>query len=183
MPMIMPGSQVCPHRAHRPGKTNEQRFADHVIADVEFDDLGQRGDGFGRGVIETVAGMDLEPGGSRKLCARDDALPFGFGLGLVAIDHGIAPGAGMNFDHRRAQFCSHFDLPRIGRDEQRYPYAGVVEPRNERRQRIVLPGDVETAFGRQFLAPLGHQTDRVRICLERNPQHILRRRHLEIQRL
>src|SRR5580704_17976220 len=58
MPMIMP---LCPrpapvHRgAHGPdglAQAHKDRFANHVIADVELDDLGQRGNGLGGGVVE-----------------------------------------------------------------------------------------------------------------------------------
>ena len=57
------------------------------------------------------------------------------------------------------------------------------EPRDEGRQRVVLADHVEPALGGEFLAPLGHQAHRVRLGRERNPQHVLGRRHLEIQRL
>ena len=50
--------------------------------------------------------------------AGDDTLPLGLRLFLVAVDHGVAPGSGMDFDHGRAQLCRHLDLPRLGGDEQ-----------------------------------------------------------------
>ena len=50
-------------------------------------------------------------------------------------------------------------------------------------RRVVLAGDVEPAFGGQLLAPLRHQAHRMRFGRERNPQHVVGRRHLEIQRL
>ena len=50
-------------------------------------------------------------------------------------------------------------------------------------ERVVLAGDVEPAFGGEFLAPLRHQAHRVRFGRERNPQHVVGRGHLEIQRL
>ena len=89
----------------------------------------------------------------------------------------------MDLDHRRAQPCRHLDLLRVGGDEQRHPDAGIVEPRDEGRQRIVLADHVQPALGGEFFAPLGHQAHRVGLCRERNPQHVLGRRHLEIQRL
>ena len=127
--------------------------------------------------------MDLEAGRARQLGAGDDALPFGFRLGRMAVDHGIAPGAGMDFDHRRAQLRGHLDLPRLGGDEQRHPDAGIVQSGDERRQRIVLADHVETALGGQFLAPLRHQAHRMGLGRQRYPQHVRGRRHLEIQRL
>ena len=122
-------------RAHRRdglAEADEDRFAHHEVADVEFGDFGERGDGLGGRIIEPVAGMDLQPGGTPQLCALGDALPFGGGLCRVAVDHGVAPGAGMDFDHRRAQLCGHLDLARVGGDEQRHPHAGVVQSCDER---------------------------------------------------
>ena len=127
--------------------------------------------------------MDFEAGRARQRAARDDPLPFRFRLGGMAIGHGIAPGAGVNFDHRRAQFGGHLDLPRIGGDEQRHPDAGIVQSRDERRQRIVLADHVEPALGGEFFAALRHQAHRMRFGRQRDPQHVRGRRHLEIQRL
>ena len=127
--------------------------------------------------------MDFEAGRARQPRTCDDALPFGFRLCGMAVDHGVAPGAGVNFDHRRAQLCRHFDLPRIGGDEQRHPHAGIVQLRDERLQRIVLADHVEAALGGEFFAALRHQAHRMRLGRERDPQHVRGRRHLEIQRL
>ena len=101
----------------------------------------------------------------------------------MAVDHGVAPAAGMDLDHGRAQACRHLDLGGIGGDEQRHPDAGIVQPRDEGRQRIVLADHVEPALGGEFLAALRHQAHGVGFGGERNPQHVLGRRHLEIQRL
>jgi hypothetical protein len=127
--------------------------------------------------------MDLQPRGARQGDTRDDTLPFRLGLGGVAVDHGVAPAAGVDLDHGRSQLGRHLDLAGVGGDEQRHPDAGVVEPGDERRQRIVLADHVQSALGGEFLAPLRHQAHGVGFCGERDPQHILGRRHLEIQRL
>ena len=47
----------------------------------------------------------------------------------------------------------------------------------------MLADHVEAAFGRQFLAALRHQAHRVRLGRKRDAQHLVGRRHLEIQRL
>ena len=133
-------------------------------------------------IIEAVAGMDFKAGRARQRGAGDDPLPFRFRLCGVAVDHGIAPGAGVDFDHRRAQFRRHLDLPRVGGDEQRHPHAGIVQPRDERLERIVLPDHVEAALGGELFAALRHQAHRMGPGRQRNPQHVLGRGHLEIQR-
>ena len=71
---------------------------------------GSAGDRLRGRVIEAVAGMDFEAGRARQRRAGDDALPFGFRLGRVAVDHGVAPGAGVDLDHRRPQLRRHLDL-------------------------------------------------------------------------
>jgi len=88
----------------------------------------------------------------------------------------------MNFDHRRAQLRCHLDLPRLGGDEQRYPYAGIVQPGDERLKRIVLADHVEAALGGELFAALGHEAHRMRFGRQRDPQHVFSGRHLEIQR-
>ena len=127
--------------------------------------------------------MDLQPRRARQGGPRDDTLPFRLGLCGVAVDHGVAPASGMDLDHGRAQLCRHLDLVRVGRDKQRHPDAGIVEPRDEGGQRIVLADHVQPALGGEFLAALRHQAHGVGFCGERDPQHVLGGRHLEIQRL
>src|SRR5690348_10724331 len=91
MPMIM---GLCPrpapihrraHGADGLAQAHEDRFANHVIADVELDDLGQCRNGLRRRIIEAVAGMDFEAGRARQPGASENALPLDFCLVLVAI--------------------------------------------------------------------------------------------------
>ena len=46
----------------------------------------------------------------------------------------------------------------------------------------MLPGRVEAALGRPFLALFGDDAGGVRAVRERDPEHLLGRRHLEVQR-
>ena len=55
------------------------------MADVQFEDLRQRRDGLGAGVVEAVAGMHFEAEVSGERGAGADALPFALGRGLVAV--------------------------------------------------------------------------------------------------
>src|SRR5436305_7768984 len=99
--MFTPAIHRGAHRSDRLAKTYKQRLADHVIADVELDDFRQARDLLRGRVIEAVAGMHLKPGRTREPAALDDTEPFRLGFFGVSVDHGVAPGAGMNFDHRR----------------------------------------------------------------------------------
>ena len=48
---------------------------------------------------------------------------------------------------------------------------------------IALAGDVEPAFGGALLAPLRHQAGGMRLGPERDREHLVGRRHFEIERL
>ncbi len=47
----------------------------------------------------------------------------------------------------------------------------------------MLPHDIEPAFGGALRAPLGHEADGMRLRLERDRDHLVGRRHLEVERL
>ena len=53
----------------------------------------------------------------------------------------------------------------------------------DRRKRFALAGGVEPAFGGALGAPLRHEAGGVRPRLARDPDHLRRRRHFEIERL
>ena len=49
--------------------------------------------------------MHFEPCGARKFDGCDDALPLGLRLAGVAVDDGVTPGTGMDFDDGRLQLA------------------------------------------------------------------------------
>src|SRR5882757_8476185 len=85
---LAPAVHGGPHAADGLAETHEQRLPHHEVADVELGEFRQRRDRLGRLVVEAVAGMNLEPRGTRELRALDDALPFRLGPGGMTIDHG-----------------------------------------------------------------------------------------------
>src|SRR5262249_20323460 len=74
----------------------------------------------------------------------------------------ITPSPGMNLDNRRADFARGLDLPRLGRDEQRNPNAGLGQFLDDATQGILLAGSVETTFGRPLLAAFRHNAGGMR---------------------
>src|SRR5690349_4516423 len=106
MPMIMirsaslaqttlaPAVHYAAHGANGLGEADEQRLPHHEVTDVQFGYFGQGRDRLGCLIVETVAGMDLKTRGARKPYALDDAFPFRVGLGGMAVDHRVTPGAG-----------------------------------------------------------------------------------------
>ena len=59
---------------------------------------------------------------------------------------------------------------------------GVAQPLDERLQRLELPGGIEPALGGPLLALFGDDAGGVRAVGERDRQHLLGRRHLQVQR-
>src|SRR5262245_20149170 len=127
--------------------------------------------------------MNLEPETARELRTVADALPFGLCRRRPIIGNRVAPRAGVDLDHRRADGDRRLDLARLGGDEQRNADAGVLQPGDHRHERVVLTGHVEAAFRGPLLAPLGYKAGGVRGGLHRDPHHLLGRRHFEVERL
>jgi hypothetical protein len=88
----------------------------------------------------------------------------------------------VELDHRRAEPQRGFELALVGSDEQADADAGVLEPRDDRLQVVVLPGGVEPTLGGALLALLGHDAGRMRAVPERDLDHLVGRRHLEVER-
>ena len=65
-------------------KPDEDRVADHEVADIEFDDFRQRRDRLRGHVIEPVAGVDFKPACCARRAARD-ALEFRCAARRVAV--------------------------------------------------------------------------------------------------
>ncbi len=124
--------------------------------------------------------MDLQPqnvglgGGGGQTVELDRALSR---VGQVAI------AAGVKLDHLGADRGGGLDLV-LGRfDEQADADTGIRQGLHHRGDAGLMTGDGQTALGRHFLAPLGHQAGGVRPVAQGDGQHLLRHRHLEVQRL
>ncbi len=89
---------------------------------------------------------------------------------------------GVQFHHRHAQPGSRFELTRIGRDEQRDANAGILQPRHDRLQRVVLAGGIQPAFGGAFGAAFRNDAGGVGLVGQRDGQHFIGRRHFEVDR-
>ena len=90
--------------------------------------------------------------------------------------------AGVEFDHRRLEPHCRVELALLGRDEQADADAGVAQPLDEWIEPVVLPGGVKSALGGAFFAPFGDDAGGVRFVAERDLQHLLGRRHFEVER-
>ena len=100
----------------------------------------------------------------------------------VAGDRRLAIGAGVKLHDRRAEALRRVELAAVRLDEQRDADARLAELAHEALQVIVPAGRVEPAFGGALLAPLRHDAGGMRPMPERDRQHLVGRRHLEIER-
>ena len=72
---------------------------------------GKRGDGLGAGVIEPVAGMHFEAEAAARACALARCAATRPSAAVpCAVDERVAPGAGVDLDHRRADRRRRLDL-------------------------------------------------------------------------
>ena len=148
------------------------------MADVE---LGELRDGSDRDDIvigQAMAGVRLDPVLPRQRGGVGEAAEFGGAF--LALHMRIA--AGVEFDDGRLQPHRRLDLARVGFDEQADANARVGQARHDRGKMVVLAGGVEPALGRALLALFGDDAGGVRRMAQRNRQHLVGRRHFEVER-
>ena len=148
------------------------------MADIEFGQLRDRGDGDDIVIGQAVAGMGFDPVPGSERGAVGDSLQFGHSV--VSRRMGIA--AGVELDHRCAEAQGRVDLALAGFDEQADPNPGLAQPVDERAQGLELAGRVEPALGGALLALLRDDAGGVGAVGERDAEHFLGRCHLEVQR-
>src|SRR6185312_3133201 len=81
-----------------------------------------------------------------------------------------------------AEGLRRIELQLIRFNEHGHTNAGGAELTDKRSKTIVLARRVDTAFRRALLALFGNDARRVRFGPERNREHFVSRRHLEIER-
>ena len=125
-----------------------------------------------------MARMHLDPVLRRQRRGVGQAAQLGGAR--LAVQFGVA--AGVQLDDRRAEADRRIDLRRIGLDEQRDAHPRLAQLRDDGRQALELPRRVDPALGRAFLALFGDDARRVRAVLQRDREHFVGRRHLQIER-
>ena len=149
------------------------------MADVELMQLRQRRHWPDIVEGQSVPRVHFQPQCRAGFGGADQPGHFGGNLGL---GHGMAVGAGVQFDHRRAEPGGGFELSGFGSDEQADPDAGVLQPADDRRQHIVLASGIEPAFGGAFRPAFGNDAGGVRAMLQGNAEHFIGCRHFEVER-
>ena len=85
---------------------------------------------------------------------------------MVEGDIAIAPG--VQLDNVGTDRCRRLDGFEIRLDEQRDANAGALQLRDERLQRFHAASDIQPAFRRALLAPLGHKATGIRHMTQRD---------------
>ena len=103
------------HLAHRRIQSDEQRFGDDGVTDVEFDDIRDRDNVLHIMIMQTVPGIHLQPPRMGMLRRYADTLQF-MTTGRHAVRIGIF--SGMQFHHRRPGTTCSINLLVVRVDEQ-----------------------------------------------------------------
>jgi len=156
-------------------------FPHKEVANVEFHHFGQCRDRTGGHIVEPMAGMDFETKFMGELGAGPDTIEFSRCPVTLPFRKSVAPRAGMDFDNRRTQGGSRFDLGRFRRNEQRHPNASSPQFSDQRTQRAALASGIESALGCAFLAPLRNNTRGMGSNLHGDVHHLAGRRHFKIK--
>ena len=148
------------------------------MADIQFRDLGNGRDRRDIVVGKAMAGMRLDPVPGSERSHVGDAPQFVGARRTCTIR--IAPCVELH--DRRTQDYRRFHLRGRGLDEQADPDTRRTKRLDHRRQGLTVPVGIESTLGGALLPPLGHDTGGVRAVAQRDLDHLVGRRHLQIER-
>ena len=126
--------------------------------------------------------MDLEPQAVTEGRRRPNALKLFVPGGEPPFRVEIAIGSRVDFHDVGAHTRRGLELRFVRRDEERHAGAVLLQAPHEIREPVLVPLDVEAAFGRPLLPPFGHNADGVWFMAKCDFQHLVRCRHLEVER-
>ena len=131
-----------------------------------------------------MAGVHFEAGAHAGDASRGgDALELARDAGGIAFERALAIGAGVQLDDVGAERARRLDRRRIGLDEQRHADAGVLQgARRYGADCAPPPTTFEPALGGALLALFRHEAAGVGQVAQRDGQHLVGRRHLQVER-
>ena len=172
------------HGPDRVVEADKDRLADQEMTDIEFHDLRKRRDRLGARIIEPMTGMHFKAEDLGK--RRRDPDPFEFARGDVVLagSQRIAPGAGMKFDHRRADRMRGLDLLAIrGNEQATRGCRPPPRPGPRARRRLRWPTTSSPPSVVRSARRSGTRQAACGLRAQRDLDHVVGRRHFEIQRL
>ena len=128
-----------------------------------------------------MAGVDLQPQRGREARAFRQTGQFRVAGGVVPLGVEVAIGAGVQFDHGRADAGGGLDLAGVVADEQRHAAACLAQGGDELGQALLVARDVEAALGRPLFALFGNDADGVGTVAQGDGLHLGRRGHFQVQ--
>ena len=168
------------HLAHRAGQAEDHGAADQRMADVELLDLADRSDAADVGGGQAVAGVDAEAHrGSHVGRARG----FGPAAGREAP---AGPRVGIRVELDAARQAARerrqgVDPLRVRVDEERDLDAGGTQTLGAGEEARQLGEDIEATLRGELLRPFGNEGHLVRARAAGDGDHLVARRHLEVQ--
>src|SRR5262245_63202321 len=110
---------------------------------------------------------------SSDVCSSDLVAPAGM--------EGMGIRSGVHLAHCRPDPVGGIDLALVGIDEHADHDPGFGEAGDDALQRRLAPHDIEAALGRDLLAAFGNEHRHLRPDAARDADHLLGRRHLEVE--
>src|SRR2546423_11731499 len=94
---------------------------------------------------------------------------------------GVRVRSGVDLAHRRADALGSLDLGMVGVNEHRYDDAGFGKSRHRALELRLLRNDIETPFGRDFVASLRDEHRHFRLDASGDADHLVGRRHFKVE--
>ena len=148
------------------------------MADAQLLYGRQVGDRPGVAVVQTVTGVDAQPGLLRQFRRLLDQVEL---LLHLHLGPGLAVAAGVQFDKGRARVQGRLDLGGVRVDEDRHRNARLAQLVDRLGHLLGVLHHVQPALGGQLLALLRHQGDQVRDDLQGEVDDLRRDRHLQVE--
>ena len=146
---------------HRVLPADEHRMRDDRMADVQFRDFGNRRDRLHIGVMQSVAGIDLQAVldavATTPACMRSSSCCCAISVMRIGITAGMESRSPARPLRQRAAICSASgSMNRLTRMPSRLQLLHRCLHLRE------ISDHIQSAFGRDLLAPLRHQADILR---------------------
>src|SRR5262245_34094840 len=149
-----------------------------AVADVELFQPDQRRDRPDVAVVQTVTRAQAQSRIGRRPRRQLEALELPRDLRAARLRQAVV--ARGHLDGADAHACGRVHHPRLGIDEQADADSDLGQPAHHLLERSARR-DRQAAFRRPLLALLGHQRAELRLHLAGDAQHLLGRRHLQVQ--
>lgn len=155
------------------------------MADVQLADPRNRGDRADIERGETVTGVEGEArvtdgGGGAEQFRKRRLRRGGAGRSPVVVE-GVRPSACVQLADRRTDLQRRGHLPLLRIDEDAHGDSAIGKTADQGRESRLRSGDIESALGGHLLPPLRNEHRRVGADLAGDPDHLLGRRHLQIE--